>query len=56
MPAERFLSCQKEKLQEKDKTMHALHMTSTWRKIRTVIADMNYATALVSDPRVPVRH
>jgi hypothetical protein len=32
--------------------MNALHLTSTIRRIRTVIADMNYAANLLADPRV----
>jgi len=35
--------------------MNALHLSTTWRRIRTVIADMNYATERLTDPRVTVR-
>jgi hypothetical protein len=34
--------------------MNTLH--STWRRIRTVVADMNYAASRIADPRVTVHH
>jgi hypothetical protein len=36
--------------ERKGKEMNTLH--STWRRIRTVIADMNYAANRLTDPRV----
>jgi hypothetical protein len=32
--------------------MNALHIRSTWRRLRTVFADMNYASSRLADLRV----
>jgi hypothetical protein len=42
--------------EEKDKTMNALHISTTWRRIRAILADMNYAASRIADPRVGLRH
>ena len=36
--------------------MSTLHITTTWRRLRTVLADMNYAASRIADPRVTVHH
>ena len=36
--------------------MNALHISTMWRRLRSIIDDTSYVTARLTDFRVPVRH